>query len=51
MIAKAFALATFIAGGIILADLVANVNGTNALANAFISTEKVSANALLGKTS
>jgi hypothetical protein len=37
--------------GVILADLVHNPTGTTALANAGVSTEKVSVNGLLGKTS
>jgi hypothetical protein len=37
--------------GVIIADLVHNPAGTNALANAGTTAEKVSVNGLLGKTS
>ena len=37
--------------GVILADLVHNATGTKVLANAATSTEKISVNGLLGKTS
>jgi hypothetical protein len=37
--------------GVILADLVHNPTGTTALANAGTTTEKISVNGLLGKTS
>jgi hypothetical protein len=46
-----WSLAGAIVMGVILADLVHNATGTTALANAGISSEKVSLNALLGKTS
>jgi len=51
MIAKFFGLATLVVGGVILADLVIHPQGTKALTNAGVSAEKVSTNALLGKTS
>lgn len=38
-----------IIGGIILADLIHNPKGTKVLANSATNTEKISANALLGK--
>jgi hypothetical protein len=37
--------------GVILADLVHNPTGTKALSNAATSTEKISVNGLLGKSS
>lgn len=37
--------------GVIIADLVHNPAGTTALANAGTTAEKISTNALLGKTS
>ena len=37
--------------GVILADLVHNPAGTKALSNAATSTEKISVNGLLGKSS
>lgn len=49
--ARVFALLTLGVGCIALADLIAHPTATNDLANAAITTEKVGANALLGKTS
>ena len=37
--------------GVIIADLVHNPKGTKALANASTSTERISVNGLLGKSS
>lgn len=37
--------------GVILADLIKNPAGTNALGSQIVSTEKVTTNALLGQTS
>lgn len=51
MIGKLFALATFVAGGIIAADFLTHPAGTKQLADSAVTTEKVAANALLGKTS
>lgn len=49
--ARFFALATFVAAGVMLADLVIHPQGTAVLANAGVTTEKTATNALLGKTS
>jgi hypothetical protein len=48
MIARAFVLATFVAGGIMLADLLIHPQGTKVLANAGVTVEKTATNALLG---
>jgi hypothetical protein len=45
------ALAAVIAGGVMLADLVANERGTTALFNGVGSLWKASINGMLGKTS
>jgi hypothetical protein len=51
MIARLFALGTFVAGGIMLADLVIHPTGTKVLVNSAVTAEKVGTNALLGKAS
>ncbi len=49
--ARFFALAGLVVVSVALADLVANPNGTKALANAGVAVEKTALNAELGKTS
>lgn len=48
---RIFNLAALIAGGVILADLIANAQGTTALFNGVGGLWKVSVNGLLGKSS
>jgi hypothetical protein len=49
--ARFFALATFVAAGVMLADLVIHPSGTQVLTNSAVTAEKTATNALLGKTS
>lgn len=46
-----WSLAALVITGVILADLIANPAGTNALGNQIVSSQKVTFNALLGKSS
>lgn len=51
MVARFFALATLVVAGVMLADLVVHPQGTQVLANAFVTVQKTASNALLGQTS
>jgi len=51
MVGHVMNLFVLIAVGVILADLVANVNGTNALFSGMGNMWKVGVNGMLGKTS
>lgn len=51
MVGHVMNLAVIIAVGVILADLVANVGGTNALFTGTANLWKIGVNGMLGKTS
>lgn len=51
MVGHVMNLAVIIAVGVILADLVANVGGTNALFSGTANLWKIGVNGMLGKTS
>jgi len=44
-------LLVLIAGGVMLADLISNANGTNALFSGLANLWKIGVNGMLGKTS